>query len=221
MAIENDTTMATSIDAAETEGVIQFAYGLTPWDEAERPTSRALTTLFAWRRVIHELGLIGARADRYDGYGYGNLSIRQASGFLISASQTSGSVEVSADDFVAISSWQFERFWVEAVGSQPPSSETLTHAMIYEADPSVSCVLHAHSPQIWQRLLELPCTAPETSYGSPAMADEVRSLMANHTERPFAFTTRGHEDGVFVCGPDLQEAAETLIRIYVQALERE
>lgn len=219
MAIEMDTTTQVPAGDSETEGVIQFAYGLTPRPEDALPCADDLKGLLAWRKVLRQLELIGARADRYDGYGYGNLSIRHGDGFLISASQTSGSLDVTADDFVTISSWQFDRFWVEASGSQPPSSETLTHAMIYEGDASVSCVLHAHCPQIWQHLADLPCTSADTTYGSPAMAEEVRFLMRNQPERPLVFTTRGHEDGVFVCGPRLEEAAQTLINTYVQALE--
>lgn len=221
MAIDNKAASEADTDASETEGVIQFAYGLTPWSDEQRPTTPEVASLLAWRKVIHQLGLIGARADRYDGYGYGNLSVRIADGFLISASQTSGSHEVTTDDFVSISSWQFERFWVEAMGSQPPSSETLTHAMIYEGDPSVCCVLHAHNPEIWQRLGRLPSTSAETPYGSPAMANEVKALMSDKAERPLVFTTRGHEDGVFVCGPNLETTAQTLINTYAQALEIE
>ena len=56
------------------EGTIRFAYGQNPLTRP-RP-SAALSDLDAWRRILVDLGLVGQRDDRYDGYGYGNISAR-------------------------------------------------------------------------------------------------------------------------------------------------
>ena len=59
-----------------------------------------------------------------------------------------------------------------AQGPVKPSSEAMTHSMIYDQDVDAGCVLHAHSSVIWNHAAELglPTTAANISYGTPQMA---------------------------------------------------
>lgn len=204
------------------EGTIQFAYGLgAPTDfELYEPV---FASLRAWRRVLHKLDLLGRDPTRYGGLGFGNLSVREPdhpARFIITASQTSGARDLYRSDLVRIMACSLERFWVEAEGSKPPSSETLSHAMIYAADPEIACVLHVHSPTLWQHAeaLELPRTAADVPYGSAAMAAAVREMLGLHAARPLVFATHGHEDGVFACGVDPDVAGGALIAALARAL---
>jgi hypothetical protein len=207
--------------AADSEGTIRFAYGLQPPDG---PVTDSLTlqTLRGWRTVLRRLELVGQDPQRYDGLGFGNLSHRDAERpeqFVITASQTAGLPELEDGNLVRITHSNTSRFWVDAVGHQPPSSETLSHAIIYQADASVSCVLHVHSPDIWLRAdeLDLAATDAAVSYGSPAMAEAVAALLAAH-RAPLTFVTRGHRDGVFACARSAEDAGAALIHLLARAM---
>lgn len=205
-------------DAPETEGTIQFAYGLAP--AAEPLTLEACADLVGWRSVLFDLGLIGQSAGRYGGFAYGNLSQRTAErGFLVTASQTSGATTLLAEDLVEVTDVNFERFWVEAHGTSPPSSEALTHAMLYAADTRIDYVFHIHSPEIWQArdALGLPVTPAEVAYGSPAMVAAVQTLLDENLSRPIVFATAGHEDGVFAAGHHARDCGGLLVAYLARA----
>lgn len=207
----------------ESEGVIRFNYELLPGELEDMIPQELLSVLNHWRhRMIQEKVLGGGDPDRYDGLGYGNLSARLAPGspeFVISASQTGERSSLDVSGYVLIRKVEPEAFRVWAVGSQPPSSETLTHAMIYRGDPSVNLVLHAHAPALWQQAeaLQLPVTPPEVEYGSPEMARCVAQLMSESKKRPNLFVTRGHTDGVFVYGCDAEETGTYLLQMLGRA----
>jgi hypothetical protein len=214
--------MTQAPSSGETEGTIRFAYSL---ESAAGPIADERTTdaLRGWRAVLKRLGLVGQDPARYGGLGFGNLSARDADRpkeFIITASQTSGADELDDDGLVRIVHSDPGRFWVDAIGQQPPSSETLTHAMIYAADARVNWVFHGHCPEIWQHAtaLGLPATAEHVGYGSPAMVKAVAELLARHSARPLVFATRGHEDGVFACSARAEDAGLLLTNLLARAL---
>jgi ribulose-5-phosphate 4-epimerase/fuculose-1-phosphate aldolase len=81
------------------------------------------------------------------------------------------------------------------------SSESLSHASIYDVHGSATCALHAHSPDIWQNSVELSIAVTDESvaYGTPEMAKEVRWLITD-MDSPGIFSMGGHEDGVLPSG---------------------
>ena len=209
----------------ETEGTIHFAYELKP-PQGPVLDPEPLRELSAWRSVLRDLQLLGQTPERYEGYAYGNISLRTsdaADGMVVTASQTSGLADVSQSDLTRISAVSFERFWVEAEGEAPPSSEALTHAMLYAADSRIRAVVHAHCPEIWQHAatLNLPATHESVGYGTPEMVKAVQELLNQHQSRPLVFVTRGHEDGVFACGHGLRDAAILLISVLARARAEE
>jgi hypothetical protein len=214
--------MTDQTSPTETEGTIRFAYALEPPAGAVAGID-TLRALGAWRALFKRLELLGQDPTRYGGLGFGNLSSRdrhRGDEFVITASQTATAPTLADEDLVRITHSNPGRFWVDAVGRQPPSSETLTHAMIYQADASIGWVFHVHSPEIWRRAdeLELPATAVDAPYGSPAMAEAVSQLLARHPSRPFVFATLGHQDGVFACGASADDTGSALMRVLARAL---
>ena len=207
---------------AEAEGVIQFNCCLAA-PNAELPDDLA-QPLLAWRAVLRRLELIGQGDARYGGLGYGNISRRvpgPAPGFVITASQTSGLADAGIEHLVWVKRWDLGRFQVEAEGALPPSSESLTHAMIYAGDPEVHWVLHGHCPDIWRNAegLGLAAIGAEVGYGSPQMAEAVAALLRANSARPLVFVTLGHEDGVFACGGSAEATGGALVATLAQALE--
>ena len=206
---------------APTEGVIRFRYALRP--PATPFASRPLSALNAWRRILRGTGLLGQTRDRYAGYGFGNVSAREGPGdasFLITGTQTGALESLPAQAFARVVSVDLERFAATAEGTSAPSSEALTHAAIYRADPSVRWVFHGHSPDIFAaaEALTLPTVAADVEYGTPQMAAAVATLMErHHATRPLVFVSLGHEDGVFACGDDADAVGSLLVATLARA----
>ena len=199
---------------AETEGVIKFNLTF----RTDRVVGVDVVELSAWRTVLKDLGLLGQISGRYDGYGFGNISQRCSSGFVISGTQTGELDAVTLDDYALCETWDLQRNAVDAKGAVKPSSESLSHASIYDVHESVTCALHAHSPDIWRNSVELGIAVTEESvaYGTPEMAKEVRRLMMDMDSQGI-FSMGGHEDGVFTFGRSLAEAGQLMVHELVRA----
>ncbi len=206
----------------EAEGVIKFEsrHRRVALDR-DRYWPRA-SELIAWRELLSKTELVGRDGQRYQGAAYGNVSCRvgapsSARGrreMLISGTQTGDRTPMTLDDFCVVSNYAINLNRVESSGLIEPSSEAMTHAAIYDLSPSIRCVLHVHSPQIWSRarLLRLPTTSSEIAYGTKAMAEAVAELY----RRTALAETRvmamgGHEDGIIAFGRSVAEAAVTLL----------
>lgn len=198
----------------ETEGVIKFNLTF----RTEKLAGVDIGELSAWRTVLKDLGLLGQTPGRYDGYGFGNISQRCAGGFVISGTQTGELDAVTLDDYAVCETWDLQRNAVDAKGAVKPSSESLSHASIYDIHESVTCALHAHSPDIWRNSVELGIAVTEESvaYGTPEMAKEVRRLLMD-MDSPGIFSMGGHEDGVFTFGRSLAEAGQLMVHELVRA----
>ena len=178
---------------AEQEGVIKFSLDFAPSEESRQIDIE----LHAWRALLHGYDLIGQVPHRYEGFGFGNLSQREAIGFSITATQTGGRQSLSDTDYAWVTAWSLEKNALSATGLTPPSSESLTHAAIYEAQPEVRFVFHVHSPNLWteRAILELPETGAEIPYGTVEMAHALKALAANQGVEGIA-AMAGHEDGI-------------------------
>lgn len=208
---------------AEAEGVIKFNLTFEEVSSevlADVVDAADLASLTAWRSILKDLELLGQTPGRYDGYGFGNVSLRQGEGFVISGTQTGGLDRVTLEDYAFCSHWDLAQNAVFARGAVKPSSESLSHASIYDGQPQTQCALHVHSPEIWQTASDLgvPITDPGVAYGTPEMADEVARLLA-HLPSPGLFTMGGHEDGVFTFGTSLQSAGALMIKALARARE--
>lgn len=204
----------------ELEGVTKFELDYRP-----APALPAVETvvLDAWRTILWRAGLIGVDPERYGGAGFGNLSRRLAGDarFIISGTQTGALPFLDASHYVVIEHADPVRNRVVARGPIAPSSESLTHAMLYALDPVIHYVFHIHSPEIWRNAaaLALPTTAANVAYGTPAMAEEMARLYA---ESPFRLhgvvVMGGHEDGVIAVGRDADETGMRLLAVLRRAL---
>ncbi len=202
----------------ETEGVIKFnlAFELAKLPDID------ISGLNAWRSVLKQLQLIGQDPDRYEGYGFGNLSMRYSgslgSGFLITGTQTGDTEMLSADQYALCTSWNLAGNEVAALGRTRPSSESLSHAAVYDSNAATVCAFHVHCPEIWQSAADLGIvvTNPQVAYGTPEMANEVINCLKGQT-LPAIFSMGGHEDGVFTLGETLDAAGTLLVETLVRA----
>jgi ribulose-5-phosphate 4-epimerase/fuculose-1-phosphate aldolase len=206
------------------EGVIKFNLQYTPTGPVPAET---LSELTAWRRILWQLGLIGQDPGRYGGCGFGNVSQRipplEATAgkrqFVISGTQTGGLETLDAAHYTVIETYDPQANRVTARGPVKPSSESLTHGMIYDLDSGIHAILHVHSPHIWQQagVLNIPVTDVTVAYGTPEMALEaVRLFRETDVLHKGIFSMGGHADGIVTFGTTPGEAGSILL----QALAR-
>jgi ribulose-5-phosphate 4-epimerase/fuculose-1-phosphate aldolase len=169
--------------------------------------------LNACRRKLLQLRLIGVDSN---GTSFGNLSVRDGAtrNFYITGSATGGVPELTLADWTKVVAYDFERNWVRYEGSAIPSSESLTHAAIYESDVSARAVIHCHDSKFWLRLLDrTPKTSLAAKYGTPEMAREIMRLFeTNDVQRRKILVMAGHQGGIVTFGRNLAEAFAVLMR---------
>ena len=172
----------------------------------------------AWRAIIFRLGLIGQDPERYDNLGFGNISQRlnpQNSQFIISGTQTGHIEYLNSTHYALVIKSCPQKNRLQSCGLSQPSSEALTHSVLYGLDKNIQAVIHVHSPGIWRQTssLKLPHTTEDISYGTVEMALAVEQLyQSGELQQTSLFTMLGHEDGVVSFGESLQEAAWELIK---------
>lgn len=201
------------------EGVIK--YQLT-FHEAPLVPMPDISRLEAARDRLRAAQLVGQDPGRYEGLGFGNLSERlgQSERFLITGSQTGHRPVLTVADYAEVLTADPEGNRLEARGQTRPSSEALTHALLYALSPQVGAVVHVHCPRLWGagETLGLPCTPAEAPYGSPALVRAVRSLwQAGTLQQLPVFVMLGHEDGIVAWGPDVASATDHIFHWLARA----
>lgn len=163
------------------------------------------------RRKLLDLGVVGVDGN---GIGFGNISVRDGSSacFYITGSGTGGIAELKPAQCAKVVAYDFDKNWLRCEGSMVASSESLTHAAVYECDPTTRAVIHCHDLKLWRAFLhKLPTTLKTAEYGTPEMADAVRRLFATTAVKwARIFVMAAHEGGIVTFGSDLQEAFERL-----------
>ena len=201
------------------EGVIKFDLRFTAGPPVVMDT---LTELNTWRQILWQHALIGQDPCRYEGYGFGNISQRtgdpdQPRGkrqFVISGTQTGHLETLDNRHYACVTSYDAEANQVVAEGPVKPSSESMTHGVIYDLDNKLRAVLHVHSPDIWQTAAAqgIPVTNAAVEYGTPEMSREVERLFyQTDVRRKGIFSMGGHEDGIVAFGQTVEEAGNTLL----------
>ena len=172
-----------------------------------------LAELNAYRRKLLQLRLIGVDSN---GIGFGNLSIRDrtTNNFYITGSATGGIPELTMADCTRVVAYDFKRNWLRSEGSAIPSSESLTHAAVYESDAKAGSVIHCHDSKLWAALLnQAPTSSKAVEYGTPEMAYEVTRLFKRtDVQNKKILVMAGHEGGIVAFGRDLEEAFAVLMR---------
>ncbi|MDZ7644544.1 MAG: class II aldolase/adducin family protein [Woeseiaceae bacterium] len=192
------------------EGYIKFELD---WVEGPPPDSAAIAELRRWRRPLYEAGLIGHYDDL--GIGFGNLSVRSRGEghFVISGTQTGHLADPDERHYALVTDYDIDANRVTCRGRTRASSESMTHAALYELSPAINAVAHVHSLSLWRRLRDvLPTTAADIAYGTPQMAREFRRLF-EETDfgRDGIAVMAGHEEGIVATGGDLRQAARRIL----------
>jgi ribulose-5-phosphate 4-epimerase/fuculose-1-phosphate aldolase len=167
-----------------------------------------------WRDKLYSLNLIGANKE---GIGFGNLSTRfEGNTFLITGSATGNFVKLNEDHYVLVKDYNFAKNSLICEGPIKASSESLSHAAVYESSQEINAVIHVHNLNLWKKLInKFPTTDMNAQYGTPEMANESKRLFreSNALERKIIIMG-GHKEGIISFGKNLEEAGNILLEEY-------
>ena len=180
------------------DGVIKFQYN---WKKEKLETTENLEELIKFRDLAHEKGFIGMYED---GIAYGNISKRVESGFLVSGSATGSITQTNPNHYSMVDQWSIENNKIWCCGPITASSESLTHAVIYDELPQINAILHIHHLQLWERYYHvLPSSCSQIPYGTTDMASAVKFLVRNQEEDEGVFLMKGHREGLVAYAKDM------------------
>ncbi len=191
------------------EGYIKFHCRWTP---SPALPAHQLAGLIYWRQRLYDAGLIGAYPD---GVGFGNISRRwQGHQFVISGSATGRMPVLGTQHFALVTDFDIPNNSLQCKGPVKASSESLSHAAVYQACPEVGAVVHIHSLDLWQHSLNLlPTTDPLAPYGTPdmalAIADLLQAPWLRHRQK--LLVMGGHREGLIAFGADVAEAGKVVL----------
>jgi ribulose-5-phosphate 4-epimerase/fuculose-1-phosphate aldolase len=199
------------------DGVIKYSI---EHQRQDTPLFSGYEQLEALRTRLFALGLIGEK----DGIGYGNLSMRDdiSKSFFITATQTGRKYVLSREYYTYISDYDFSTFKVISQGKHKPSSEALSHAMIYAIDDRITTVIHIHSLALWNFMKAKNDVFTTAEYGTAEMVEEIAGLYSNlDPMMNNAFVMKGHEEGIITFGRSVEEAELVLYNIMQAYLQEE
>lgn len=188
------------------EGIIKFE---CDWLKTKPVQAEAIRELNEYRSKLYSLGLIGMYKK---GIGYGNISIRfKDNQFIITGSKTGGIKNLTPEHYSIVTSVDIDKNKLSCRGPIKPSSESLSHAACYLVEHGIGAVVHVHSKELWEKLLNKAATTEkEAEYGTPEMAHKIMSLIRKNPFRKL-IVMGGHDGGIITFGSNLKEAANTII----------
>lgn len=205
------------------DGYIKFhcEHRCAEWNSRELPVSADFLAIFkevdTFRTKVFDQGFIGIYEN---GIGFGNLSFRYGDNFVITASATGGARELGINGYTLVNRVAVAQNTVHSLGPLPASSETMSHASVYQNSPRVNYVLHIHNIVLFNFLKERNAlsTPENTAYGTVQMAEEIGKLVRqNHTEATIVM--RGHEEGILLYGINIAHLQSQLTFLCQEASE--
>ncbi len=190
------------------EGYIKFNCERIPSDDIPLDKVAALNM---YREIMYNKGLIGMYPD---GIGFGNISIRcDENTFLISGTATGGIPVLDKSHYSLVTDYNLQTNRLICKGPINASSESLTHALIYESSPSTNAIIHIHNLALWNQLMhKVPTSDNLVPYGTPEMAKEIKRLFEETSlSNEKIMVMGGHEEGIISFGKNLEEAANVLL----------
>lgn len=192
------------------DGYIKFNCN---WIKDKAVSPYKIAEINSWRNRLFKLGLIGVYEN---GIGFGNISIRYGEHkFLITGSATGGIELLNENHYVVVNEYNLKQNSLGCTGPIKASSESLSHAVIYECSQKTNAVIHIHNLELWQQLLNtLPTTNPIVPYGTPEMAEEIKQLFKEtNVLQQKVIVMGGHKEGIITFGETMEEAGEILLNL--------
>lgn len=192
------------------EGYIKFHCN---WIKDKPISPNKLREINEWRDKLYRIGLIGVLEN---GVGFGNISIRSENNtFIITGSGTGSLDKLIEEHYVLVNDYDIAKNSLTCTGPIKASSESLSHAMIYECSPETNAVLHIHNMDMWNRLTDqLPTTDKNFDFGTPEIANEIKKIVGELGDKEKILVMGGHKGGIITFGKALDEAGNILLKYF-------
>jgi len=189
------------------EGVTKFKLD---WLKGPAYNYLDIDELIKWRSPLWLSGLIGIIEPEQ--IGFGNMSARVANQFVITGTQTGGIRQLSSEHFSLVTDYSQEENRIVCIGPIAASSESLTHASLYQLSWSIKAVVHVHSERLWNdQIYGIPTTSALVPYGTPAMAYELELLYKNSSfAKDGVAVMGGHQFGLIAIGHSVRAAVRKI-----------
>jgi L-ribulose-5-phosphate 4-epimerase len=161
-------------------------------------TDAVFKKINGWREILYDLKLIGVYKN---GIGFGNISVRakSESNFIITGTGTGKIRKLTQNHFSKVTDYSLTKNKLTCKGPVKASSESLSHAVIYEIDPEINAVIHGHNMEYWEKLIHIvPTTHKDVAYGTPEMAKEIiRLFRETDVSEKKILVMGGHQEGIY------------------------
>lgn len=145
----------------------------------------------------------------------GNMSVRFQAGFVITASGCNLG-RIDENELILVDQCDVETQKVFYHGSEPPSSETLMHWLIYQDRPEAGAVIHAHDELATRPELlkgEIEESTREEPYGTVELARMAIDTFRG-TERIIVLKNHGY----VAVGSDLESTCDLVVKTHLRLL---
>jgi len=162
--------------------------------------------------------------------GFGNVSCRgpREGSFIISGTRTGGHSVLLPQHYVLVDSYDIEANTLYCRGKIDASSESFSHAAVYEALDSVKIVAHIHSFELWTVLTApksknskryFPISDPGAKYGTPEIARDIKNQLLKDENRKVNFIVMGgHEEGLIFFDETAERVLKNMAKIFNEFL---
>lgn len=144
------------------------------------------------------------------GFGYGNISIRKdrTKHFFITGSETGAVKSLGEEHYCLVTDYNILSNSLSCKGPVKASSESMSHAAVYDSVSEINAVIHIHHHNLWNTLLDkVPVTPEHVEYGTPEMAESIKRLLKiPGVKEKRIIVMAGHTDGILFFGKHLDEA---------------
>lgn len=167
-----------------------------------------------WRNKFYSLGLIGINKD---GVGVGNISIRdKGNQFIVSGTGTGKKKNLNEEHYCKVTEFDLKKNCLSCKGKTKASSESLTHAALYESNKGINAVIHVHSPELWKFLLKkVPATKEGIESRTKEIAFEMQRLIKEkRTRQKKIILIEADKEGIICFGKDLNQAGNVLLNYW-------
>lgn len=192
------------------EGVIKYKLH---WQQSKIEIDFNFEDILAYREKCFAKNWIGF--DEKYKVGFGNISQRVLGNqFVVSGSQTGHLEKLTEQQFALIQQFNIKENKLTCIGPAKASSESLTHAAIYQLSTTIDSVIHIHNSKIWIEYFDqLPTTNKNVPYGTPEMAYEIKRLyLENKIADEGILLMGGHQDGIIAWGDSFKTAFDILLK---------
>jgi len=184
------------------------------WTQSQPLAHEQIEELNEWRQKLYDKHLIGAYPNKV---GFGNVSVRipGTDKFIVSGTETGNIEKLNEMHYCIVTFVDINANTLYCTGPVRASSESMTHAAAYAADPNISAIIHCHSPTMWSKFIKkIPTTTKSAKYGTPQIANAIQKLVSKEKKRPLLVVMGGHETGMFCVGKDIASVGEEYLKVY-------